>query len=211
MNVSIGIDEAGLGPIAGPAVFSVVVLPSDVSFRGKVRDSKKLNEPQREELVDDIWSAALFYKTLVIEPHTIDDRGVSAIWTDAVRMLAEMAHERFPSEQVVLDGNRLVGLDYVLPIVKADDKFLSVSAASILSKYTQCCWMDDYHVEYPDYRFDQHRGYATQLHIRKLEEFGPCPAHRKSTGPVKKVLRALSSVCGSRPVRGHDTHSPTCS
>jgi ribonuclease HII len=190
-DVLVGIDEAGMGTLAGPLTAAIVVIePSRVPVG--VRDSKKLKEEQREELAALIMDAAQFYRVIAVSPEEIDRDGLSISWRWAIRSVALAAHivcnHKIGEEEYILDGNRLVGLPYVKPVVKADDKYPAVSAASILAKYTQCCWMDDYHKEFPAYGFDQHRGYGTANHLQKLKELGPCPIHRKSFKPVKKVL-----------------------
>lgn len=196
-DVVIGIDEAGMGPGAGPVTAAVVVLPADVLIMG-VKDSKKLSEERREELVDAIHQAALFFKADAYEPAMIDRWGISTCWQELICWLARQAHKRFPRAEIILDGNRLVGLSYVRPVVKADDKYLVVGAASILAKYTQCLWMEDYHQQYPIYGFDQHKGYFTALHKSRLEKYGPCPAHRRSYKPIKRLIEGRSLSSGSR-------------
>lgn len=188
-EILVGIDEAGMGTLAGPLTAAIVVIESDKVPIG-VRDSKKLKEEKREELAALIMDAAEFFKVIAVPPEDIDKDGLSTSWYWAVRTVAMQAHILRESENdvFILDGNRFVGLQYVRPVVKADDKYPAVSAASILAKYTQCCWMDDYHKEFPAYGFDQHRGYGTANHLQKLKELGPCPIHRKSFKPVKKVL-----------------------
>ena len=185
----VGIDEAGMGTLAGPLTAAVVVI-EDSKIPVGVRDSKKLKEEKREELAALIMEAAEFFKVVAVRPEEIDRDGLSTSWLWAVQMVAVEARlMRAPEkDEFILDGNRFVGLPYVRPIVKADDKFPAVSAASILAKYTQCCWMDDYHLEFPAYGFDRHRGYGTVSHRRKLKELGPCPIHRKSFRPVKELL-----------------------
>ena len=189
-NILAGIDEAGMGTLAGPLVAAVVVIEASRVPKG-VRDSKKLSNDQREELAALIMDAAEFYKVAVVGPAAIDQNGLSDSWLGAVRKVARSAHHvrgHLYDVEIILDGNRLVGLPYVRPVVKADDKYPAVSAASILAKYTQCCWMDDYHLEFPVYGFDQHHGYGTVNHMKALKEVGPCPAHRESFGPVRKLL-----------------------
>lgn len=185
-NILAGIDEAGMGTLAGPLVAAVVVIDASRVPNG-VRDSKKLNSDQREELAALIMDAAEFFEVEAVGPATVDQRGLSASWVGAVRKVARAAHH-YTKGEIILDGNRLVELPYVRPIVKADDKYPAVSAASILAKYTQCCWMDDYQLEFPAYGFSTHHGYGTVNHMRVLKEVGPCLAHRKSFGPVKKLL-----------------------
>jgi len=188
-EILIGIDEAGMGTLAGPLTAAIVVIKADKVPIG-VKDSKKLREEQREELAALIMDAAEHYEVVAIGPEEIDRYGLSWCWLGAIKQIAMRTHIMRAPEEVdyILDGNRLVELRYVKPVVKADDKYPAVSAASILAKYTQCCWMDDYHLQFPEYGFDQHRGYATAEHKRKLKELGPCPIHRKSFNPVKTLL-----------------------
>lgn len=192
----IGIDEAGMAPMAGPLTAAVVAIPVLNDGLPGVKDSKRLKDKRREELIDSILDLAVLCENGVRTAEEIDEVGISRAWTDLIRELAQKAHERFPDGKIILDGNRLVGLPYVEPIVKADAKYLVVSAASNIAKYTQCCWMDSYHLRYPQYGFDSHRGYPTPQHLKALKEHGPCPIHRKTFRPVREVLHSLES--GSR-------------
>lgn len=190
-QIVIGIDEAGMGTLAGPMTAAVVAIDSALIPRG-VRDSKQMKEEAREEVAALIMDTAEYYKVVTKGPEEIDERGLSTCWQEAIRELALSARIMILPEkpEIILDGNRLIGLPYVRPIVKADDKYPAVSAASILAKYTQCCCMDDYHVLYPQYGFDRHRGYGTAVHKKKLKELGPCLIHRKSCKPVKETLHS---------------------
>jgi len=188
-DILIGIDEAGMGCIAGPLTAAIVVIRSDLIPVG-VRDSKKLRDEKREELAASIMDVAEYYEVQAISPEVIDRDGLSWCWLGAIRHLAMTTHiMRAPEEvEYILDGNRLVNLSYVRPVVKADATYPAVSAASILAKNAQCGWMDDYHAMYPGYGFNVHHGYGTVTHLQKLKELGPCPIHRKSFKPVQQVL-----------------------
>ena len=190
-KILVGIDEAGMGTLAGPMTASVIVIRESQVPTG-VRDSKKLSEERREELAALIMDAAEYYKTAVMDPRRIDEDGLSICWWEATRALAKTAYHEYVGEiddfEIIIDGNRLIGLTYVRPVVKADVTHPAVAAASILAKYTQCCYMDDYHLEYPKYGFDHHRGYPTVTHKQALKELGPCPIHRKSFKPIKRLL-----------------------
>lgn len=206
MVLSIGMDEAGMGPIAGPVTAAVVVLDASKPLPG-VRDSKKMTDASREQIVDLIFDQSLFYKISVRTSKEVDQRGLSRCWLEIMSELARAANRAYPGI-IIVDGNRLVtGLQYVVPVVKADDKFPSVSAASILAKYAQCLWMEDHHAEYPLYGFNRHKGYPTAEHVRLLKEHGPCPIHRKSFKPVQKVLSTRS---GSKRNLASATRCPTC-
>jgi len=183
----IGIDEAGMGTLAGPATAAVVVLADDAQIKG-VRDSKKMTSEQREEVAAKIMEVALFYQISHRNSDEIDRLGLSKCWLSMTEALAAAAHARYPSEKMIIDGNRCLGLRYVTPVVKADATHLAVSAASILAKYYQVCAMEDLHRLYPQYNFLTHHAYGTSQHLALLKKFGPCPAHRRSFRPVKKVI-----------------------
>jgi len=169
----IGIDEAGMGTLAGPMTAAVVVIDSEKVPPG-VRDSKALGDESREELAAKIMDVADYYKVVTRTADKIDEVGISKCWLESIRELAFAARLMCLPEKpiMILDGNRLVGLSYVKPVVKADATHLSVGAASILAKYTQCCWMDDYHLEYPSYGFNRHRGYPTPEHAAAIRAHG---------------------------------------
>lgn len=191
-KILIGIDEAGMGTLAGPVTAAVVVIDEDDVPPG-VRDSKAMGDEQREELAAKIMDAAFAFKTGFRTPDLIDRSGISACWVGLMQELAcygDMVNSlSLCGAEIIVDGNRFIpGYPKVRPIVKADATHPAVSAASILAKYVQCCWMDDYHKEYPRYGFNHHRGYGTQEHMFTLKEFGPCPIHRKSYKPVKRLL-----------------------
>lgn len=187
-EILIGVDEAGMGPWAGPITVGVVVLPSDKKIRG-VKDSKKIREETREALVDSIHREALFYEVLAAGPEEIDRLGIYGCWDRLVSSAIHHARKQHPEAVAIVDGNRIVqGVERCWPVVKADAIYQCVSAASILAKYHQCGWMDDYDLIYPEYGFRSHRGYGTPEHKDALRRLGPCPAHRRSYKPIKHIL-----------------------
>jgi ribonuclease HII len=97
---------------------------------------------------------------------------------------------RLPPKLVLVDGNRLPVLDIrAEAIVKGDDKVPAISAASILAKVTRDRWCLEYHQQFPQYGFDQHKGYGTADHLAALRLHGPCPQHRRTFRPVPELLR----------------------
>ena len=104
-------------------------------------------------------------------------------------MQRAVAGLQLPPALVLVDGNRCPELDYPSrAIVKGDSKVAAISAASILAKVERDQQMLELHNQYPQYEFDRHKGYPTKVHMALLEEHGPCPEHRKSFGPVKRLL-----------------------
>lgn len=176
----IGIDEAGRGPLAGPVVVAGVIFP--IGYDSKdIYDSKKLSLKKREELYKVILEDALYYNIQIVDEKDVDKYNIY--------QATKMANERIVLDskcQVVLtDAMKLQLENYtVYSIIKGDQKSCSIAAGSILAKVTRDHIMDEYDAIYPQYGFKQHKGYPTKAHLQALQQFGPCPIHRFSYGPV---------------------------
>ena len=195
-EVQIGIDEAGVGPLAGPLVVAVVALPYHLRLRG-VRDSKKMTEKSREATIDLIHRSALFYEVRFAQPDQIDREGIWGAWKTVCTELVVHVREKFPDHEILIDGNRGLGdLKYIKPIVGGDTVHQCISAASILAKQAQCGAMMDLHKKFPQYDFSDHNGYPTPKHYKMLEVYGPCEAHRRSYRPVQEAYRHAGSKQG---------------
>ena len=188
-EIQIGIDEAGIGPLAGPLVAAVVALPYHLRLRG-VKDSKKMTEKSRECAIDLIHQNALFYELKFAQPDQIDREGIWVAWKNICSELVLHVREKFPDHEVLIDGNRTLGtLRLIKPIVGGDTIHQCISAASILAKQAQCGAMLDLDKTFPMYNFSINHGYPVPDHFRRLKEFGPCLAHRKSYRPVQEAFR----------------------
>ncbi|MCL2603973.1 MAG: ribonuclease HII [Defluviitaleaceae bacterium] len=175
-----GVDEAGRGPLAGPVVACAVVLPPGSVIEG-VYDSKKINPPRRAELAGKIKSAALAYAFGIIEPREIDRvnilQAAMKAMEDAVYAVQSFLGE--PLRYVLVDGNRLPALPCPAEyLIKGDHRCHIIAAASILAKEARDTIMRDIHRLYPQYGFDEHKGYPTSAHFDALKRYGPCPEHR---------------------------------
>lgn len=176
----IGIDEAGRGPLAGPVVVAGVIFP--IGYDSKdIYDSKKLSLKKREELNKVILEDALYYNIQIVDEKDVDKYNIY--------QATKMANERIVLDskcQVVLtDAMKLQLENYtVYPIIKGDQKSCSIAAGSILAKVTRDHIMDEYDAIYPQYGFKKHKGYPTKAHLQALQQYGPCPIHRFSYGPV---------------------------
>lgn len=181
-----GVDEAGRGPLAGPVVVAAVMLSPDRPIDG-LDDSKKLNEQRREELFTLITARCLASAVVEIEAAEIDRINILQATLKGMKKAVE---QLFPSPILALiDGNRAPDLSCtVCTIVRGDSLVPAISAASILAKVTRDRLMKKLHINYPDYGFDRHKGYPTADHLVRLARYGPCPVHRYSFAPVKKVL-----------------------
>jgi ribonuclease HII len=185
-EVVAGIDEVGLGPLAGPAVAAAVVLPIGARLSG-LDDSKKLTHPQREALDRAIRRRAVAFGIGAAGPEVIDAQGLirarQIAMTNAVRALAVRA------EYLLVDAWDVP--DLPLPqmcVVKGDATCASIMAASVVAKVHRDRLMIDYDRQFPGYGFAEHKGYATRAHQRALRELGPSPIHRMSWAPIRAVL-----------------------
>jgi len=180
-----GVDEAGRGPLAGPVVVAAVVLNPDRPIEG-LDDSKKLNEKRREELFSLIIERSLAWSVVEIEPAEIDRINILQATLLGMKQAVE---QLLPLPSLALiDGNQAPQLDCaVRTIVQGDSLEPAISAASILAKVTRDRLMKKLHIDYPDYGFDRHKGYPTADHLARLARYGPCPIHRRSFAPVRKV------------------------
>ena len=181
-----GVDEAGRGPLAGSVVAAAVILNPDKPITG-LRDSKKLSEAQRDELAEEIKAKALAWHIAEASVEEIDELNILQATMLAMRRAVEGL--AIVPELALIDGNRCPVMKVRSEaIVKGDDKVAEISAASILAKTARDAQLMVLHQQYPDYAFDQHKGYPTALHLARLAQHGVTPVHRKSFGPVKKLL-----------------------
>lgn len=186
-----GVDEAGRGPLAGPVCAAAVILDPARPIPG-LRDSKKLSAAKRERLAEEIRSHALAWAVAWASEEEIDR--INILQASLLAMArAVMGLGREPAE-VLIDGNRCPELPFpARAIVKGDDTEPSISAASILAKTARDKEMRRLAVMYPEYGFERHAGYPTAEHLAALDRHGPCPIHRKSFGPVQRILPAALS------------------
>ena len=173
-----GVDEAGRGPLAGPVCAAAVILPAGLVIEG-VNDSKKLSEKKREELFPVICEKALAYGIGWADEREIDEINI----LQATYRAMKRAVESLPltADYALIDGNRMPPLAIPgMTIIKGDALSMSIAAASILAKVSRDRVMVQFSREYPQYGFEQHKGYGTAAHVQALREYGPCPLHRQS-------------------------------
>ena len=182
-----GVDEAGRGPLAGPVVAAAVILDELNPIKG-LADSKTLTALRREKLYDEIRAKALCCSIALATAEEIDRLNILQATMLAMKRAVEGL--RLKPVKVMVDGNRLPTLAIVAEaIVKGDMLIPSISAASILAKVYRDRWCAEFHLEYPQYGFDSHKGYGTAVHLAALRQHGACPQHRRSFSPVAEVLR----------------------
>jgi ribonuclease HII len=182
-----GIDEAGRGPLAGPVVTAAVILPKDCSKLIGLDDSKKLSKEKREKFAAIIREVAISYSVHIQPPEEIDRHN---IYKATKMSMTAAALELEPRPSIILAD--AMKLEVPIPcesVIKGDAKSLAIAAASILAKTGRDAIMDAYAEEYPVYGFAKHAGYGTPEHVLALQQFGPCPIHRKTFEPVKSLLQ----------------------
>ncbi len=181
-----GVDEAGRGPLAGPVVVAAVVLNPDWPIDG-LDDSKKLREKRREQLFALVIERSLAWTVVEIAAAEIDRINILQATLMGMKQAVEQLHP--PPSLVLIDGNQAPKLNCaVRTIVQGDCLEPAISAASILAKVSRDRLMKKLHIDYPEYGFDRHKGYPTRDHLARLTRYGPCPIHRHSFAPVRKVL-----------------------
>jgi len=185
-TVVAGIDEVGLGPLAGPAVAAAVVLRIGDRLPG-INDSKQLQADQRERLDVLIRRRAVAWAIGSVAPEEIDRRGLTHARQEAMRIA--VAGLVVPAEYLLVDAWDVPDLRLPqLCVVKGDSTCASIMAASIVAKVYRDRLMVEYDLQYPGYGFAGHKGYATPMHKRALRELGPSPIHRMSWAPIRAVL-----------------------
>ncbi len=185
-DVVCGVDEAGRGPLAGPVFAAAVILDPARPITG-LRDSKKLSEAQRDALAIAIRERALAWCIAQSSEQEIDKINILQATMLAMRRAVEGL--RVQPTLALIDGNRCpVMAVRSEAIVKGDDKVEAISAASILAKTARDAALMELHRIYPQYAFDQHKGYPTALHLELLKQHGVSPVHRRSYAPVRALL-----------------------
>jgi len=185
-DIVCGVDEAGRGPLAGPVYAAAVILDPRRPIEG-LRDSKKLTGARRDELAPIIREQALAWAIAECSHEEIDTINILQATMLAMRRAVE-ALATLPTIALI-DGNRCPALSIrAHAVVEGDDKVHAISAASILAKTARDAALVRLHEAYPQYAFDQHKGYGTALHLARLREHGPCPVHRRSFAPVRALV-----------------------
>jgi len=194
-----GIDEAGRGPLAGPVCAAAVVLPEDFPVE-VLNDSKKMSEKQREYARALICEQALAWSIGWASPAEIDR--INILQASLLAMERAFQGIRVSLDLVVVDGTFCPPLPVPCrAVVKADSRVPAVMAASILAKTARDRMMMRYGWLYPEYGYEQHKGYPTALHLERIRQYGPSPIQRmsfmreklvegshKATGPRKNVI-----------------------
>ncbi len=177
-----GCDEAGAGPLAGRVYAAAVILPEGADIPG-LDDSKKLTGKKREALFPVIQEKAAAWAVAYVEAEEIDAIDILNARMKAMQLAMDALSPQ--ADFALIDGNRDHGSRYAITaphrcVIKGDSLSASIAAASILAKVSRDHYMLEMAALYPQYGFEQHKGYGTALHYQRLREYGPCPIHRRT-------------------------------
>lgn len=181
-----GVDEVGRGPLIGAVVTAAVILDPARPIAG-LADSKKLSAKRRQELAMEIREKALAWSLGRAEADEIDRLNIFK----ATMLAMQRAVEKLSlvPDAALVDGNKIPSLGCPADaVVKGDARIPAISAASILAKVARDAEMEALHLAHPQYGFDRHKGYPTEVHMAALKLHGPLPEHRRSFGPVAAMF-----------------------
>ena len=174
-----GVDEAGRGSLAGPVTASAVILPKGYKNK-QLNDSKKISPTRREVLRKEIEKNAIAYSVINISAKIIDKRNI----LNATFMAMNSAIKKLnvAPQFIIVDGNRFRNyLDIPSKcIVKGDQKYLNIAAASILAKTYRDKFMKNLHIDNPRYKWEKNKGYGTPEHRESIIKYGRTNFHRKT-------------------------------
>jgi len=173
-----GIDEAGRGSLSGPVVAAAVILPCQL-FIPYIRDSKKLTSKKRTELYLSILNKAKDVGIGIVEAKIIDRINIAQ--ASFLAMKKAILDLKEVPDYLLVDGFKIPHLNISqLPLIKGEDKSVSIAAASIIAKVYRDNIMIQYDQEYPQYLFKKNKGYGTEEHLNAILKYGPSEIHRKS-------------------------------
>lgn len=181
-----GVDEAGRGPLAGPVVSAAVILPPGFQSPA-INDSKKLTHNQRERLYESIYADAVAIGVGIVDAVEIDR--INILQAAKLSMVMAVGNLVPQPDHVLIDGNFAIPCPVPQQsIIKGDARSISIAAASIVAKVSRDRLMQRYHIDFPHFGFDRHKGYPTKAHKAAIAAHGPSIIHRLSFKGVREHL-----------------------
>jgi len=190
--ITIGVDEAGRGPLAGSVIASAVILPNNFILKD-LNDSKKLTDKKRRELYQQIIQQCVCSigeaSSEEIDQINILEATMLAMKRSIITIQKYNKTQDKTKYKILVDGNRCPDVDNCTAIIKGDLSEPAISAASIIAKVTRDNQMLKIDTIYPQYGFAKHKGYGTKIHMQALKKYGIIKGiHRKSFAPVKNII-----------------------
>ena len=181
----IGVDEVGRGTLAGPVISAAIILNKEKIPEG-INDSKKLSKKKREVINEELISQHSF-AIGIASVEEIDK--INILQASLLAMKRAVLNLNIKPQTILVDGNKLPDLEYnMYPIIKGDNKSISIAAASIIAKVYRDKLMQDLSLQYPGYYWEKNSGYGTKQHLLALDNLGVTPIHRKSFAPIYNML-----------------------
>jgi len=188
-----GVDEVGMGPLAGPVVAAAVILPPDAWLPG-LDDSKRLSRAARERLAREVERVAIDHAFGSVDPAEIDRVNIYQAGLLAMRRAVEALAA--PPDALVVDARRVPGIRCRQEsVVGGDARVAAIAAASIVAKVWRDAHMAALDRHHPGYGFAHHAGYGTPEHLAALAALGPSPIHRRSFEPVRACAARFGDAC----------------
>ena len=182
-----GVDEAGRGCLAGPVVAAAVILDSS-SISAMINDSKQLTANRRDLAYVEVIKSALSWSAFAVSPAEIDS--INILQATMLAMSDSIGRLPMVPDLVLIDGNKAPETDVDCEtVIKGDAKSACIAAASIIAKVTRDRIMLEMHKRYPEYGFDENKGYGAQSHMDALKKYGATPIHRRTYRPVADLLQ----------------------
>jgi len=181
-----GLDEVGRGPLAGPVVAACVILEENCNYSSFV-DSKIINTAKRSRLYKELQNNGARIGVGIVSETDIDR--INILQASLLAMKKAVLSLPFQPDFLLVDGNQSIAM--TIPqqtLIKGESKSASIAAASIVAKVVRDELMDQYHLQYPEYNFQQNRGYPTLEHRQAIQLYGPCAIHRQSFKCVKEFI-----------------------
>ena len=188
-----GVDEAGRGCMAGPVVAAAVIFTDPARIPDGIHDSKQMTPAARMQLREILLAEpSVLHAVAEVQADEIDRINIlQATWKAMRLAVLQLEQTQF----ILVDGNPVKGLPHPSQsIVKGDALSLSIGAASILAKTHRDLLMEQYAKQYPQYGFELHKGYCTEAHIEAVQKYGPCPIHRLTYAPIRKILHPDETI-----------------
>jgi len=184
-----GVDEVGVGPLAGPVVAAAVLLPASTHLPG-LNDSKKVSAQARERLAEAIREQAMAFSLGEVGPEEIDRVNILQATLEAMRRAVSGLREQIEVDHVLVDARKIPGISIPqTALVHGDAIDGSIAAASIVAKVHRDGLMKRFAEDFPGYGLEKHMGYGTAAHVEALRRLGVSPIHRRSFAPVAAAAR----------------------
>ena len=188
-NLIAGTDEVGRGPLVGPVVAAAVILPTNYELKG-LTDSKKLSEKKRNIFYDIIMKDAVSVGIGIVSEKIIDE--INILEASRLAMNKALDNLNIKPEYILSDAMKLDRDVPVMPIVHGDALSITISAASVIAKVTRDRMMEDLGKDYPEYEFENHKGYPTKRHIELVKKYGVLDNYRKTFKPICEIIKERS-------------------